>query len=146
MDVDNKNDYAEMVKKIISEKLKKIKIFIDMKNVEKLPVSTHEASLENSSMPQLTKKQSSLGNAANHESGESEDEETVLVIEVFRLRRQILRFRLLNDASCRLVLRSLSVKLLVIDASLSRSGVMTMTTLLCTFTRVVWRFLVPQPW
>ncbi|KAG2145726.1 hypothetical protein BD769DRAFT_1382611 [Suillus cothurnatus] len=81
MDVDNKNDYAEMVKKIISKKLKKIKIFIDMKNVEKLPVSTHEASLENSSMPQLTKKQSSLGNAANHESGESEDEETVLVIE-----------------------------------------------------------------
>ncbi|KAG2076607.1 hypothetical protein BDR04DRAFT_1089759 [Suillus decipiens] len=39
---------TEAMDKIISEKLKKIKIFIDMKNVEKLPVSTHEASLENS--------------------------------------------------------------------------------------------------
>ncbi|KAG2113825.1 uncharacterized protein F5147DRAFT_650235 [Suillus discolor] len=42
MDVDNKNDYVEMAKKIILEKLKKVKIFIDMKNVEKLPVYTHE--------------------------------------------------------------------------------------------------------
>jgi hypothetical protein len=40
MDVDNKDDYAEMAKKIISEKLKKVKIFVDMKHVEKLPVST----------------------------------------------------------------------------------------------------------
>ncbi|KAG2139855.1 uncharacterized protein EDB93DRAFT_1330226 [Suillus bovinus] len=86
MDVDNKNDYAEMAKKIISEKLKKIKIFIDMKNVEKLPVSTHEASLENFS---------SLGNAATNESGESEDEETVLVVETgaSELEREIARYR-----------------------------------------------------
>lgn len=41
MDVDNKEDYAEMAKKIISEKVKKVKIFIDMKNIEKLPVLTH---------------------------------------------------------------------------------------------------------
>ncbi|KIK36703.1 hypothetical protein CY34DRAFT_26258 [Suillus luteus UH-Slu-Lm8-n1] len=86
MDVDNKNDYAEMAKKIISEKLKKIKIFIDMKNVEKLPVSTHEASLENFS---------SLGNAATNESGESEDEETVLVVETgaSELEREIAHYQ-----------------------------------------------------
>jgi hypothetical protein len=40
MDVDNQEDYAEMARKIMAEKLKKVKVFIDMKNVEKLPVST----------------------------------------------------------------------------------------------------------
>ncbi|KAG1777621.1 hypothetical protein EV702DRAFT_1196834 [Suillus placidus] len=86
MDVDNKNNYAKMAKKIISEKLKKVKIFIDMKNVEKLSVSTHEASLHDSSL---------LGNAANHESGESEDEETVPVTETgaSELEREIARYR-----------------------------------------------------
>ncbi|KAG2112368.1 uncharacterized protein F5147DRAFT_651002 [Suillus discolor] len=40
MDVDNKEDYAEMAKKLISEEPQKVKVFVDMKNVEKLPVST----------------------------------------------------------------------------------------------------------
>ncbi|KAG1874798.1 hypothetical protein DFJ58DRAFT_836503 [Suillus subalutaceus] len=79
ININNKNDYAKMIKKIISEKLKKVNIFIDMKNVKKLLDSTHKASLEDFVIPWLTKKQSSSGNAASHESRESEDEETVLV-------------------------------------------------------------------
>lgn len=43
MDVDNQADYAEMAKKLISEEPRKVKIFVDMQNVEKLPALTrHE--------------------------------------------------------------------------------------------------------
>ncbi|KAG1842206.1 hypothetical protein F4604DRAFT_1690005 [Suillus subluteus] len=85
MDINNKNDYPKMVKNIISEKLKKVNIFINMKNVKKLPVSTHKASLEDSVIPWLTKKQSSSGNAASHKSGESKDKETMLVTKTSAL-------------------------------------------------------------
>ncbi|KAJ8596017.1 hypothetical protein M405DRAFT_806273 [Rhizopogon salebrosus TDB-379] len=78
MDVDNKDDYAEMAKKIISEKLKKVKIFVDMKHVEKLPVSTQNE-----------------GSTGSHESGQSDDEETVHDTETStsELEREIARYR-----------------------------------------------------
>ncbi|KIK79597.1 hypothetical protein PAXRUDRAFT_769037, partial [Paxillus rubicundulus Ve08.2h10] len=37
MDVDNSGDYKEMTKKINDERLAVVKIFIDVKDVEKLP-------------------------------------------------------------------------------------------------------------
>ncbi|KAF8836667.1 hypothetical protein BDN67DRAFT_1014485 [Paxillus ammoniavirescens] len=37
MDVDNSGDYKEMTKKINDERPAVVKIFIDMKDVEKLP-------------------------------------------------------------------------------------------------------------
>ncbi|KAG2059213.1 hypothetical protein BDR06DRAFT_968180 [Suillus hirtellus] len=39
MDVDNKEDYMEMTKKLISKEPQKVKVFVNMKNIEKLPVS-----------------------------------------------------------------------------------------------------------
>lgn len=43
MDVDNSGDYKEMAKKIDDEKPATVKIFIDMKVVEKLPRQTNTA-------------------------------------------------------------------------------------------------------
>ncbi|KAG1906555.1 uncharacterized protein F5891DRAFT_1181965 [Suillus fuscotomentosus] len=78
MDVDNKEDYAEMAKKLISEEPQKVKVFVDMKNVEKLPVSTAQ--------------NETAGDMASQDSRASDDE-IVAVDCTTELDREIARYR-----------------------------------------------------
>ncbi|KIK35732.1 hypothetical protein CY34DRAFT_16840 [Suillus luteus UH-Slu-Lm8-n1] len=79
MDVDNQADYAEMAKKLISEEPQKVKIFVDMKNVEKLPASAQNET---------------VGDIASQDgSGASDDDEIAVVDGATELDREIARFR-----------------------------------------------------
>ncbi|KAG1736185.1 hypothetical protein EDB19DRAFT_1830002 [Suillus lakei] len=78
MDVNNEADYAEMAKKLISEEPRKVKVFINMKNVEKLPVSTQN---------EMT------GDTASQDSGASDDDEIAVVDNATELDHEIARFR-----------------------------------------------------
>ncbi|KAG1850455.1 hypothetical protein F4604DRAFT_1959350 [Suillus subluteus] len=78
MDVDNEADYAEMAKKLISEEPRKVKVFIDMKNVEKLPVSTRNET---------------MGDTASQDSGASDDDEIAVVDNATELDHEIAHFR-----------------------------------------------------
>ncbi|KAG1811314.1 hypothetical protein EV424DRAFT_1542605 [Suillus variegatus] len=83
MDDDNKEDYVEMAKKLISEEPQKVKVFVDMKNVEKLPVSTAQ--------------NETAGDMASQDSGASDDEivavdcTTELDHEIAHYRRLIIK-------------------------------------------------------
>ncbi|KAG1732004.1 uncharacterized protein EDB91DRAFT_1058406 [Suillus paluster] len=77
MDVDNEADYAEMAKKLISKEPRKVKVFIDMKNVEKLPTT---------------------GDTASQDSGASDDDEIAVTDNATELDHEIARF-------CRLIIK-----------------------------------------
>ncbi|KAG2036354.1 hypothetical protein BDR03DRAFT_982978 [Suillus americanus] len=78
MDVDNQADYVEMAKKLIFKEPQKVKIFNDMKNVEKLPVSTTRNEI--------------VGDTASQDSKASDDDEIAVVDGTTELDHEIACF------------------------------------------------------
>ncbi|KAH7903827.1 hypothetical protein BJ138DRAFT_1189019, partial [Hygrophoropsis aurantiaca] len=82
MDIDNVDDFLEMAKKLICEKPDKVKIWIDMKSVEKLPSRARGQTAGD-------------GNDSDNDTngGADEDSDTAGVTEASDLERGITRFR-----------------------------------------------------